>query len=276
MEARLLLILLHVLQVYLAILSQGMIPRFADIDPDTGNLDVDSVKSKINDNTRAILPVHFCGQPVDLQKLYRVARKGKNIWIIEDCAQSLGSEYNGDKIGGPIVDLDSNCVHENSIKCLSFQSVKTLTTVDGGAIILPNSTMYDRAKRLRWYGMNRQENRYQQDVEESGHKFIMNDVMATIGLSNFKHLENNVEKHRNNWNYYYNALSGQQGLQMMRKDSRTSSACSLFPVLVDDREGFHRMMESKGIQVDLPHGLLTKHSCVKDYVEFLEHASWFL
>lgn len=242
-----------------AIIAQGLTPRFADIDPGTGNLNLEDVKSKINDKTKGILVVHFCGQPMNVDGLHQ------HSWVIEDCAQSLGSERQGIKVG--------SC-DGKGIKCLSFQSVKTLTTVDGGSIVLPNKELFDRARKLRWYGLSRQENRYSQDIKESGYKFIMNDVSATIGLANMLHLDRLVEIHRNNWRYYRNKLSNQSGIKLMREDEGSISACPLFPILVEDKEKFHKMMESKGIQVDLPHGLCTEHSCVKNN-DYLYEASNF-
>ncbi|CAE7860220.1 unnamed protein product [Symbiodinium microadriaticum] len=239
-----------------AILSRGLKPRFADIDPETGNLDLEDVMAKCNRNTLAILAVHFCGQPHDLQKLYHCTRTrirhGKNIWLIEDCAHSLGSVYKGGMIGSHTKDWAF--YQERAIKCLSFQSVKTLTTGDGGAIILPDKEMYDRAKKLRWYGLDRSQDRYEQDIEESGFKFSMNDISATIGLSNMDRLQYLIETQRSNWGYYYTMLSDFSDVKLMKRSMESSSACPLFPIRVKDREAFQAKMASKGIQTSPPHG----------------------
>lgn len=242
-----------------AILSRGFTPHFADIDPYTGNLDILDVFSKVNEKTKGVLAVHFCGQPMDVSALHKAS-----IPVIEDCAQALGSELNGVRVGAS---------DKLGIKCLSFQSVKTLTTTDGGAIVVPNVELYQRAKKLRWYGLDRDEDRYSQDVKEPGFKFAMNDVMATIGLANITHLERLTEIQRNNWKYYDKSLSDQSGLRVMRRQEGSISACPLYPILVENKEGFCEKMKSAGIDVALPHGLCTTHSCV--HAEPLSEASWF-
>ena len=107
-------------------------------------------------------------------------------------AHSFGAEYNGKKIG-----------NNNNICVFSLQAIKHLTTGDGGLITLPNKELYDRAKLLRWYGIDRDKRNYkgkdfrlENDIVESGYKFHMNDINATIGLYNLPHIPELLEKNR--------------------------------------------------------------------------------
>lgn len=250
-----------------AILSQGFTPRFVDIDAKTGNLDLDYVAQSINEKTKGILAVHFCGIPSDCRTLYEIADKN-DLWVIEDCAQAMGSVMDGKRIG-------SDFGRKKSIRCFSFQSTKTLTTGDGGALIVPDS-LYKRAKKLRWYGIDRNgQDRYLQNIQESGYKFIMNDIDATIGISNFNHFERLNEIQRVNWEFYHKELSEVEGIKLSMRRDDSYSSCSLFPVLVGDRDKFEKRLESQGIQAIRPHGFCANHDCVKEFHQVLPSANWF-
>jgi dTDP-4-amino-4,6-dideoxy-D-glucose/dTDP-4-amino-2,4-dideoxy-beta-L-xylose transaminase len=105
--------------------------------------------------------------------------------IIEDCAHALGSKFNGKPLGS----------HGN-ICTFSFQAIKHMTSVDGGALVLPHKELYSRAKLLRWYGIDRESDRKdfrcEADIPEWGFKFHMNDVSAAIGMANLAEAEKNV------------------------------------------------------------------------------------
>lgn len=240
-----------------AIVSRGFRPRFADIEPLTGNLNLRSVFDKINPQTKGVLSVNFCGNQADFTGFLKgTSVLPKNIWYIEDCAQSLRADYN---------------YSDWHIQCYSFQSVKTLTTGDGGGLVVP-SDMEQRARSLRWYGLDRQQDRYEQSVKEPGYKFMMNDIAATIGLCNLEQLEGLEARQILNRNFYYNSLPD----SVTKLDGKASS-CPLYPILVENRDDFQRMMKSKGIEVARPHSLCTRHSFVQEYLDFysLEHAEEF-
>src|SRR3990172_8040445 len=160
-------------------------PVFADIQPDTGNLDVKSVAKRISEHTKAIILMHYGGYPCDLDEFYALSRD-YNIPIVEDCAHACGAVYKGIKIGS-----------YGDIHAFSFQAVKNLPMGDGGALTVRSSDYHKRLRKLRWLGIDKdtysrdQNNSYkwQYDVTEVGYKYHMNDIEAAIGLVQLKFLD---------------------------------------------------------------------------------------
>lgn len=151
-------------------------PIFADVD-ENFNIDIKDVAKKITPRTKAIIPVHYSGRPVEIDKLREVAG---NIPIIEDAAHAAGSLYKY-----------KNCGSLGDIGCFSFHAVKNLAMGDGGAITLNNKEMADRAKKLRWLGIDKstwdrsdvdKSYWWEYSVNEIGLKCHMNDINASIGL----------------------------------------------------------------------------------------------
>jgi dTDP-4-amino-4,6-dideoxygalactose transaminase len=126
------------------VLSVGAKPIFVDIDPLTRNLDLNKVAAAITPKTRAIMPVYLAGLPVDMDKLYALAKQ-HNLRVIEDAAQAFGSQWKGQKIGS-FGDLVS----------FSFQANKNLTTVEGGCLVLNNIDEAKLAEKFRLQGLTRQ------------------------------------------------------------------------------------------------------------------------
>lgn len=143
---------------------------FADIDPDL-NVSVEDVKRKITPKTKAIVFVHFGGNNRGLKELLDLARE-KNIILIEDAAQAIGSQFWG----------------KADFTCVSTQAIKTLTTGDGGFLVCKKEEDYKKGKRLRWFGYDREEKQRlgDTDLREAGYKYHMNDISAAIGLGNLK------------------------------------------------------------------------------------------
>lgn len=158
----------------LPILNAYAVPVWADVDYRTGNIDPASIESLITERTKAIMIVDWGGLPCDLHAIMKIARK-HGLRVIEDAAHAFGAKFDG-KFIGSIADFT----------CFSFQAIKHITTIDGGAIACLDQKDYERAKRLRWFGIDREspakDTRIDLDIEEAGYKFHMNDVAATIGL----------------------------------------------------------------------------------------------
>jgi perosamine synthetase len=161
-------------------------PIFVDVDPETLNIDMEDVKRKLTPGTKAIIPVHYSGRPVDMDLLNKVVGNPGKVHIVEDCAHAAGSKYKGQPVG-----------NFSDIGCFSFHAVKNLAMGDGGALVLNNEEWYERAKRLRWLGIDkstwsRSENNksywWEYAVDEIGLKCHMNDISASIGLVQLKKL----------------------------------------------------------------------------------------
>jgi len=135
------------------ILGNNLKIKWVDVDPKTLNMDLDDLARKITSTTKAIMIVHWGGYPNDLDKLKEIQQKAFETFgfkpaIIEDCAHAFGSNFNGQPIGS----------HGN-ICTFSFQAIKHLTSVDGGALVLPHRELYERGRLLRWYGIDRVTNK---------------------------------------------------------------------------------------------------------------------
>lgn len=246
------------------ILANNFKIKWVDIDPETLNMDLDDLERKMNENTRAIVGVHWGGYPLDLDRIKEIQKNFhlKHGWhpaLIEDAAHGFGSTYKGKPLG----------THGN-MTMYSLQAIKHVTSVDGGLLFLPHSKLYDRAKLLRWYGIDREESgrtdfRCEADISEWGFKFHMNDVNATVGIENLKHADWIIQKHKDNAKFYDENLKGVSGVQLLKREEGHDSAFWIYTMLVDDRTGFYKHMKECGITVSQVHERNDKHTCVMDY-----------
>jgi dTDP-4-amino-4,6-dideoxygalactose transaminase len=250
----------------LAILSRGAKIKWADVDPNTCNIDLDDVARKITPKTRAIMITHWGGYPTDLDKLKEIQNKALNNFgftpdIIEDCAHAWGAKYKDKLIG----------THGN-FACFSFQAIKHLTTGDGGILISPNETLHQRAKLLRWYGLDRNNGkdfRCVQNIKEAGFKWHMNDIAATIGLCNLKHTNELIQKHKDNGQYYNTALQEVPGVRLLENNPKYDSSYWIYTMMVDDRANFTKRMKEKNIMISQVHDRNDKHECLREYKTIL-------
>ncbi|MBI3978493.1 MAG: DegT/DnrJ/EryC1/StrS family aminotransferase [Chloroflexi bacterium] len=240
------------------ILERGARIVWADINPLTGNIDPLDVERKITPRTRAIVAVHWGGYPCDLDELNRVAHK-YGVKLIEDAAHALGATYKGRRIGS-----------HSDFACFSFQAIKHLTTVDGGALTCRTTDDYRRGKLLRWYGIDRETERKdfrcEEDIREFGYKFHMNDVCATIGLEQLKYVADIVARDQANAAYYDQRLTGLSGVTRLDYKPDRRSAYWLYTILVEDRLDFMSQMTQAGITVSQVHARNDKHTMVRDFV----------
>lgn len=239
------------------ILERGGNIVWADINPHTGNIDPLDVERKITPRTKAVMAVHWGGYPCELDELGHLGRK-YGIKVIEDAAHAFGAEYKGKPIGA----------HSDFV-CFSFQAIKHLTTVDGGALVCKESSDYRRGKLLRWYGIDRETERRdfrcEEDIVEYGYKFHMNDVTATIGLEQLKLVGQTLEKHRENAAFYDKRFQGLRSIDPLQYQHDRLSSYWLYTVLVEDRQVFMREMKQAGITVSQVHARNDLHTMMRDY-----------
>jgi dTDP-4-amino-4,6-dideoxygalactose transaminase len=243
-------------------LAAGYNLKWVDVDPETCNMDLDDLERKISAKTKVILVVHWGGNPVDLERLKSIQQKAKDLYgfkpaIIEDCAHSFGSKFNGARLG-----------NHGNLAFFSFQAIKHFTTGDGGMLVLPHQELYKRAKLLRWYGIDRETNskdfRCEDDILEWGFKFHMNDINATLGIHNFPHVAGIIKAHHDNAEYYQKELSSVPGVTLMKRDPRAYSADWIYTIKVENRDAFMEHMANKEIMVSRVHERNDKHSCVAE------------
>ena len=246
------------------ILANNLKIKWVDIDPKTLNMDLDDLSRKITKKTKVIFLVHWGGYPMDLDKLAEIQKTALDNFgfkpvIIEDCAHGLGSKFNGKPLGS----------HGN-ICTFSFQAIKHLTTVDGGVLILPHKELYQRARLMRWYGIDRDSDRKdfrcEADITEWGFKFHMNDLNASIGLENLKEVQKNViDRHVENGKYYDEALKGVNGVTLLERDPRMESSYWIYSLLVENKDGFAEHMKKCGIATSQVHERNDIHTCLSEF-----------
>lgn len=217
-----------------AILMAGAKPVFCDINPFTGNICPLDISRKITEKTKAIIPVHWGGLPCDMEEITKIATD-HNLCIVEDAAHAFGS-----KEIGKIYKL-------NHFVCFSFQSIKPLTTGDGGAIC---SYLDKKLKRLRWFSFDRSSNkthfgdRYR-DVKELGYKYHMNNIAAAIGLANIKLVNEQTKARCQISTQYRNNFEKIAGIKLLKYNP----CCNywLFTMLVENRLDFTYLLKANRI-----------------------------
>ena len=172
------------------VLYMGGKPVFADILPDTLNLDPQQVEQKITSKTKAILPVDLCGQPCDNEALRTLAQK-HNLLVIEDASHALGGTYRGQKVGTL-----------QDITTLSFHPVKQITTGEGGMVLTDNLEIADRVRSFRHHGIDvdfrkrNTANLWLYDVVNLGYNYRITDINCALGISQLQKLDGWLKRRR--------------------------------------------------------------------------------
>jgi dTDP-4-amino-4,6-dideoxygalactose transaminase len=200
------------------VLHLGARPVFVDIDPLTRNIDLARIEAAITPKTKAIIPVDLAGLPVDRDRLYAIARQHK-LRVIEDAAQSLGANWNGQPIGST-----------GDFVSFSFHANKNLTTGEGGALVLPADIDPAFCERLRLQGVQRLDGG-EMDVAVAGHKGNLTDIAATIGLGQLKQLDAFTARRRALAKRYFERLDPELGLGLPLADF-THSNWHMFQILL--------------------------------------------
>jgi len=159
------------------IVLAGAVPVFADIDRDTMMATTDLIEECLSEKTRLIVPVHFAGAPADMKPIRRMACK-RNIFLVEDAAHALGTEYAGERIG------------RSGTSIFSFHPIKNITTGEGGMFCSDDQSLLERIRRLKFHGLgvdaydrDTRGRSPQAEVLEPGYKYNMTDISAVLGLS---------------------------------------------------------------------------------------------
>ena len=250
------------------VLANGLKIKWVDVDTDNLNMDLDDLERKLSPSTKIIYLVHWGGYPVDLDRVSRIQDKCEELYnfrpaVIEDCAHAFGSMYKGKPVGS-----------YGNFATFSFQAIKHLTSIDGGLLICPEDDFYKRAKLLRWYGIDRDDNRKdfrcESDISEWGYKFHMNDVNAAVGMANLKEVDNNViSKTKANAHYYNEQLKDVDGVTLLENKEGHDSSYWIYTIKVARQDDFMAMMKEKNIMVSRVHERNDKHSCVKEFTASL-------
>jgi dTDP-4-amino-4,6-dideoxygalactose transaminase len=234
---------------------------FADVDPTTGNIDPKSVAKLITNKTKAIVVVHWAGQPVELNEIHKIAIQ-YNIPVIEDAAHALRAEYDNIRIGS----------HSDYV-CFSFQAIKQLSTVDGGAIACKRPEDAALIRKIRWFGLDRSfksppgqppASRWEQDITHGGFKMHMNNINAAIGLLQMETIDEVIDAHIANGKYYDGYIHNPK-IEKMRRPTNTKSAFWIYSLLVDDPVKFKQYMTENGIATDVVHVRNDKYTIFENF-----------
>ena len=226
------------------------IPVLCDIEESTHNIDVSKIEALITDKTKAIIPVHFAGQPCDMDEIYskvegRRAKGEGKIFIIEDAAHAIPSSYKGVKIG---------TLEKSDITCFSFYATKTLSTGEGGMATTNNSDFAKNIKINRLHGISRDAwDRYTSkgswyyEVVDNGNKYNTTDINAALGLVQLKKQDILREKRANIAKKYIQAFKENPNiiLPIIKEDRETS--WHLFVVKVENRDEVIEELKSRGV-----------------------------
>ncbi|WP_198543812.1 UDP-4-amino-4,6-dideoxy-N-acetyl-beta-L-altrosamine transaminase [Petroclostridium xylanilyticum] len=210
------------------VLYMGAKPVFADIDPATYNIHPDEIRKKITKKTKAIIPVHFTGQPCDMDEIIKIAKE-YDLMVIEDGAHALGAEYKGKKIGS-IGDMTT----------FSFHPVKHITTGEGGAITTNSKELYEKLLIFRTHGITRDVEKMTKDegpwyYEQHflGYNYRITDFQAALGISQLKKLELFLEKRRKYVKQYNDAFKDIEGIVIPYQLPQTISAWHLYIIQLE-------------------------------------------
>ncbi len=234
----------------------GATPVFADIDPKTYNIDPQDIERKITERTKAIIPVHFTGQPCDMDEIHAIAKK-HGLMVIEDGAHALGAEYKGAKIGG-LSDMTE----------FSFHPVKHITTGEGGMILTNNEELYERLKLFRTHGitrdvrfMEKNDGPWYYEQIDLGYNYRITDFQCALGISQMDKLPGFLARRREIARIYDEAFAGKVNIEIPFQKEGCTNAYHLYVIRVKNgkRKEVFEQLRGAGIGVNVHYIPVYKH-----------------
>jgi perosamine synthetase len=233
------------------ILYQNATPIFADVSPDTLNLDPEDVESKINPQVRAIFAVDYAGHPADLDAVIELAKR-KGLLVIEDACHALGAEYRGRSVGG-IADMT----------VFSFHPVKHITTGEGGMVTTNDSKLAETLRRFRNHGISSDARQRQSagqwhyEMVLLGFNYRLPDIACALGIEQLKKLDAGLARRREIAARYTAAFSRIPGIIPPAVRAEVNPAWHLYPIRLEpaalrsDRAQFFRALRAENIGVNV-------------------------
>ncbi len=214
--------------------------KFADVQVNTLNIDVDHVRKIVNEKTKAIVCVHYAGLPCDMNELHAIAKQF-SIPVIEDAAHALGATYNGNPIGAV-----------SDFTMFSFQAIKHITTGDGGLLTFKDESLLEKSKRLRWFGIDRaakQGGIWENDIFEVGYKYQMTDLAACLGIASLNEFDQILSHRQKLFEEYVKELKNVPGIKVIGTDLKDRThAAWLITVLVENRVDLVKKLHDNKIE----------------------------
>jgi dTDP-4-amino-4,6-dideoxygalactose transaminase len=234
----------------------GAKPVFADVQRQSLNIDVDHVRRLVTEKTKAIVCVHYGGLPCDMDELRQVADQ-IGVPIIEDAAHAVGAVYKGRSIGSI-----------SDFTMFSFQAIKHITTGDGGMLAMKDASLLPKAKRIRWFGIDRegkQKATWENDIWEVGYKYQMTDIAAALGLAALEEWEEVHQHRRKLFAIYERGLTDVPGIQFVGPSSPDKvHAAWLCTVFAKDRIKLQQKLRENRIESNQVHYRNDRYTTFRD------------
>lgn len=244
------------------VLYCGGTPVFADIDENTYNIDPLEIEKKITSKTKAVIPVHFTGQPCDMDAIHRIADK-YGLKVIEDAAHASGADYFGKKIGSL-----------SDMTIFSFHPVKHMTTCEGGMVTTDNEELYKKIKSFRAYCLTKDyeqmkdktDGPWHYEIQGLGYNYRISDVMCALGRSQLKKLDRFVAKRKEVAVRYNEELGDVKGIILPYQKEGCNSSWHLYTIQIEEnrRLEVYTKMKEAGIGVDVHYLPVYRHPYYQD------------
>lgn len=241
----------------------GAKPVFADIKADTYNIDPEQIEQKITEKTRAVIPVHFTGQPCEMEEITRIAKK-HGLLVIEDGAHALGAAYKNQKIGSV-----------SDMTIFSFHPVKHITTAEGGMVLTDDEGLYRKLSLYRTHGITRnadwmeetpdfltgQEGAWYYQQTELGYNYRISDMQCALGITQMKKLERFVARRKEIAARYDKAFADEEGIITPKQQEGCDNSYHLYVIQVTKRprKEVFEALRAAGIGVNVHYIPVYKH-----------------
>lgn len=258
-----------------AILYNKLIPVFVDSDPVTLGISLEDLERKYDKDCVAVIPVHYAGHPVPMEKLIPWANE-KGLKVIEDCAHTAGAKYKGKTLGT-----------WGDIGCFSFEEKKLMTTGDGGMIVANDPELLKDVKAMRWVGIDKDNWKTAQsytdknkdamhwfyEINVLGYKYNMNDLAASIGLAQIKKLPKMNSKRSEIIRNYLEGIKNINGIEPLLPFEPEKYVYQMFGIRSENRDELMIYLKSKGIATGCHYTPLSIQPLFKPYAfgcEYIE------
>ncbi len=199
-----------------AIVRNGLVPVFCDINPVDFTIDVTKIEDLITENTCAIMPVHVYGNICNVEEIEKIAKK-YNLKVIYDAAHTFGVKYKGKGIGS-----------FGDASCFSFHATKVFNTIEGGAVSFHDNRLGKKLYQLKNFGIRDEEH-----VDGVGANAKMNEFQAAMGLCNLRHIEENIKLRKERVKRYQKHLEKIPGVTVWKEQKDIQSNYAYFPIIID-------------------------------------------
>ncbi len=253
-----------------AVLYNDLVPVFVDSDPITLGMSIEDLDRKYDKDCVAVIPVHYCGHPVAMEKLIPWAKE-RNLKVIEDCAHTTGSIYQGKPLGT-----------WGDIGCFSFEEKKCMTTGDGGMIVSNDPELLKDVKAMRWVGidkdnwktaqeytaMNKDAYHWFYELKVLGWKYNMNDLAASIGLAQLERLPEMNKRRSEIIKKYLEGIKDLETIKPLLPYEPDKYVYQMFVIRAERKEDLIIYLKSKGIATGCHYTPLTMQPLFKPYLSY--------